>query len=189
MNRSSLALVILFFVSAVAHSQSVARAKQPGTTNSLISEVSIETEATDERILAARCITALKRLDDEVLVYRSLGEFEENGRLARVSFAAFTNELGKVTAEVEPMLSRLPQGRLKTEISNTLASYRDGAFWWEKIDQPRVVHVSALTSTGGSSTPSDAVFLSTIPYTVAIHWRQAGRYLKRAEELMNGTKK
>jgi hypothetical protein len=72
MNRSSLALVILFFVSAVAHSQSVARAKQPGTTNSLISEVSIETEATDERILAARCITALKHLDDQVLVYRSL---------------------------------------------------------------------------------------------------------------------
>jgi hypothetical protein len=78
---------------------------------------------------------------------------------------------------------------LKTEISNALDSYRDGAFWWQKIDQPRVVRVSDLTATDTSRTPSDTVFLSTVPYTVAIHWRQAGRYLKHAEELINGTKK
>jgi hypothetical protein len=82
------------------------------------------------------------------------------------------------------MLSRLSQSRLKTEISNALDSYRDGAFWWQKIDQPRVVHVSALTATDFNRTPSDTAFLSTVPYTVAIHWRQADRYLKRAEELM-----
>ena len=184
MNRSSPALVILLFVSAVAHSQSVARAKHLSSTDSLISESKIETEATDERILAARSITALKRLDNEVLVYRSLGDFEANGRLARVSFEAFQNDLQEVTAEVEPLLSRLPQSRLKTEISNALASYRDGAFWWQKINQPRVVHVSALTATEFNRTPSDTAFLSTVPYTVAIHWRQASKYLKRAERLM-----
>jgi hypothetical protein len=183
-----LVLVILLLVCAAAYGQSVARANQRKTTDGLISESSSGIEATDERILAARSITALKRLHNEVLVYRSLGEFEANGRLARVSFAAFTDDLGKVTAEVEPILSRLPEGRLKTEISNALDSYRDGAFWWQKIDQPRVVHVSALTATGKDRTPSDTVFLSTIPYNVAIHWRQAGRYLKRAEEIMDGTK-
>lgn len=183
MNRLSLALVILLFVSAAAHSQSVARV-QLSSTNSFISESKIETEATDERILAARSISALKRLNDDVLAYRSLGDFEASGKLARVSLAAFQNDLQDVTAEVEPMLSRLSQSRLKTEISNALDSYRDGAFWWQKIDQPRVVHVSALTATDFNRTPSDAAFLSTVPYTVAIHWRQADRYLKRAEELM-----
>jgi hypothetical protein len=185
MNRSSLALLIFLIVTIAAHGQSVARAKQLSTTDSLISKSKIDADATDERILAARSIAALRRLDNDVLVYRSLGDFEANGKLARVSFETFQNDLQEVTAQVEPILSRLPQGRLKTEISNALDSYRDGAFWWQKIDQPRVVHVSALTATEFNRTPSDTAFLSTVPYTVAIHWRQAGKYLKRAEALMN----
>jgi hypothetical protein len=185
MNRSSLALLILLVVIASAHGQSVARAKQLSTDDSLMSESKIGTAFNDERILAARSIAALKRLEEDVLVYRSLGDFEANGRLARVSFETFQNDLREVTAEVEPMLARLSPGRLKTEISNALDSYSDGAFWWRKIDQPRVVHVSALTSTEYDRTPSDAAFLSTVPYTVAIHWRQAGKYLKHAEEIQN----
>ena len=105
----------------------------------------IENEATDE-ILAARSMVALQRLEKDVLVYRSLGEFEANGKLARVSYQAFRNDLTEVTAEVEPLLSRMPQSKLKAELGNALASYRDGEFWWQKIDQPRVVNVSALTS-------------------------------------------
>ncbi|HEX7529960.1 MAG TPA: hypothetical protein VF333_02370 [Pyrinomonadaceae bacterium] len=182
MNRSSLALLILLVVTVVAHGQSVARAKQSPTVVAAV-------ETNDDQVLAARAIAVLKRLDDDVLVYRSLGDFEANGRLARVSFEAFTDDLSKVTAEVEPMLSRLPQSRLKSAISNALDSYRDGAFWWQKINQPRVVHVSALTATEFNRTPSDTAFLSTVPYTVAIHWRQAGKYLKRAEDLMDGTRK
>jgi hypothetical protein len=188
MNRLSLVLVIvLFLIPTAAYGQSLVRAKQFNGANIPIAQ--LEAVAPEENPLAARSIAAVKRLEKDVLVYRSLGEFEANGRLARVSFEAFTDDLGKVTAEVEPILSRLPQGRLKTEISNALDSYRDGAFWWQKIDQPRVVHVSALTSTDTNRTPSDTVFLSTVPYTVAIHWRQAGRYLKRAEAMMDGTRK
>jgi hypothetical protein len=177
MNRSSLALLILLVVTVAAHGQSVARAKQSPTVVAAV-------ETNDDQALAASAIAVLKRLDDDVLVYRSLGDFETNGRLARVSFETFQNDLQEVTARIEPMLSRLPQTRLKSEISNALDSYRDGAFWWQKINQPRVVHVSALTATEFNRTPSDTAFLSTVPYTVAIHWRQAAKYLKRAEELM-----
>lgn len=187
MKESSLALLILLFLSLAAYGQSVVRAQQFNSGNIPIAQS--ENVAIDENTLAARSITAVQRLEKDVLVYRSLGEFEANGRLARVSFETFQNDLQEVTAQVEPMLSRLPQGRLKTEISNALDSYRDGAFWWQKIDQPRVVHVSALTATEFNRTPSDTAFLSTVPYTVAIHWRQAGRYLKRAEALMDGTRK
>lgn len=146
------------------------------------------TEPGNDQVLAARTITALKRLNDEVLVYRSLGDFEADGRLALVPFEVFKNDLEKVTAEVEPILSRLPQSRLKLEVSNTLDSYRDGAFWWQQIHQERVVNVSAMTFVSPNRTPSDAFFGSTIPYTVAIHWRQAAKYLKRAEELTIGNK-
>jgi len=180
MKRSSLALLTsLFFAPVAAYAQSVARVQQLSTP-----PVGIENEVSEE-MLAARSMLSLKRLENDVLVYRSLGDFEANGKLARVSYQAFRNDLQEVTAEVEPVLSRLPQSRLKTELSNALASYRDGEFWWQQIDQPRVVNVSALAATGNSRAPSDRALLSTVPYTVAIHWRQANRYLRRAEQLMN----
>lgn len=181
MNRSSLALFILLCGSVVAFGQSVARLDQSAN---LIPDH----ETRDERVLAKRALGALKRLDSQVIVYRSLGDFEAEGKLARVPLAQFANDLQAVTNEVEPMLSQMPQSGLKTEITNALYSYRDGAFWWQKIDQPRVVHVSELTSTE-TRTSSDLAFMATVPYTVAIHWRQANRYLKRAEELIDGSKK
>jgi hypothetical protein len=188
MNRLSFLLVIFLFL-IPARGQSVARSKliAPET---LVSESTTPTTISGDLVVAVRAITALKRLDRDVIVYHSLGEFEDDGRLARVSFETFASDLQAVTTEVEPMLSRLPQSRLKTEITNALDSYRDGAFWWQKIyHHPRVVHVSALTSTELTRTSSDTAFLSTVPYTVAIHWRQAGKHLKRAEEMMNGTRK
>jgi hypothetical protein len=181
MNRTSLALFILLCGSVVAFGQSVARLDKPAN-------LTAENETQDERVLAARVITALKRLDSEVIVYRSLGDFEAEGKLAQVPFAQFANDLQAVANEVEPMLSRMPQSRLKTKITNALYSYRDGVFWWEKIDQPRVVHVSALTS-AHTRTSSDSAFLASVPYTVAIHWRQASRYLSRAEELLDASGK
>jgi hypothetical protein len=179
MKRSSLALLNgLFFAPIAAYAQSVTRLKQAATPR-------VEGEASEEIILAARSIFALKRLEKEVLVYRSIGDFEANGKLARVSYQAFTNDLHEVTAEVEPMLARLPQSKLKIELGSALASYRDGQFWWQQIHQPRIGNVSALPA-NGDSRPSDPAFLSTVAYTVAIHWRQANRYLRRAEQLMNG---
>lgn len=185
MKESSLALLILLFLSLAAYGQTVARSHQFNSVNIPIALP--ERAAVHEETLAARSIVALKKLEKEVLVYRSLGEFEAHGRIARVSFEAFTENLNRVTAEVQPLLAHLPPGRFKTEISNALASYRDGAFWWQKINQPRVVNVSALSAANFDRTPSDTAFLSTVPYTVAIHWRQAGRYLKRAERLIDGS--
>ncbi len=181
MKRSSRALLSSLFIAPIAaYAQSVARLKQ-------VSRVpdGVESKESEEMFLAARSMFALKRLEKAVLTYRSLGDFEADGKLARVSYQAFRNDLNEVTAEVEPLLSRLRQSRLKTELGNALASYRDGEFWWQQIDQPRVVNVSALAATGNRPTPSDTVFKSTVPYTVTIHWRQANRYLKRAARLMN----
>ena len=182
MNRLSLTpLVLLLAATFSARGQTVARVNL-SQAESRIDDVSTKDK---DQILAARAISALKRLDKDVLVYRSLGDFEESGKLARVSCETFRNDLAEVTAQVEPLLSRLPQTRLKTEIRNALDSYHDGAFWWQKIDQPRVVHVSALAFSEPTRTSSDTALLASVPYTVAIHWRQAEKYLKRAEGMMN----
>ncbi|HEY3103970.1 MAG TPA: hypothetical protein VGJ69_10270 [Pyrinomonadaceae bacterium] len=172
MKRPFLALLILCSLSALAHGQSLARRDR--------AEVQIIEDATADQVVAARAIFLLKRLDDDVIVYRSLGEFEESGKLARCSFESFKNDLHEVSAEVEAITSRLPNGRLKTEIRNSLASYRDGAFWWQQVYQPRVVQVSSWTDDDRHRTPSDAFLQANASYTVAIYWRQANKYLQRA---------
>jgi hypothetical protein len=188
MNLSSLALVIFLLAPLTAYSQSVARASQSSKSESNVAESTTETKDLD-RVLAVCAIALLKRLDRDVLVFRSLGDFEADGRLARVPFETYKKDFEEISAQVGPMISRLPHSKVRSEISNAFDSYGDGAFWWQKIYQPRVVHVSALTSTETSRTSSDSAFLATVPYTVAIHWRQASRYLTRAQELMDSSGK
>ncbi|HEX5703680.1 MAG TPA: hypothetical protein VFX97_10815 [Pyrinomonadaceae bacterium] len=176
MLRPSLALLILCFCCALAHGQSFAHREHAAN--------QVTDEATADQVVAAQAILLLKRLNDDVIVYRSLGEFEEGRQLARVPLATFKRNLIEVGAGAEELASRLPPGRLKSEIRNALASYRDGAYWWEKADQPRVVHVSELQSTDNTVTPSVLFFRANLPYTVAIHWRQANKHLQRAVQYL-----
>ncbi|HYX28818.1 MAG TPA: hypothetical protein VE863_09635 [Pyrinomonadaceae bacterium] len=137
------------------------------------------TEVTDA---TARAVAALDRLDNDVIVYRSIGDFEKAGRLARVPVAVFEQHLSEVSAEVMPVLNKLPAGKLKNQLTNAMDSYRDGLFWWRQVDDPHVVNVAALSYTAREPTAADAALRATIPYTVAIHWRQAHKYLRQAEQ-------
>lgn len=170
MNRLALAAPILLFLCAtVADAQTVSRPK-----TSTVDQVTTN----DSR----RAIGQLKRLEQQVIVYRSLGDLEDGRRLGLVPLATFEKELREVTGELEVILPRVPAGPLKTQLANALASYRDGAFWWRQIDQPRVVDISALRYSN-TVVPVDKVLVSSIPYTVVINWRQAARYLARAERI------
>lgn len=173
MNRLTLiiAIITLLLSSATMRAQAVARVHQSTS----------EVADSDGN---ARGIAALKRLERDVIVYRSLGDFQENGKLARVSLQTFQQELTEVTREVQPVIMRMPASNLKMKLRNALDAFRDGAYWWRQVDQPRVVNVSALALSDISRSSADAAFLSTAPYTVAINWRQAHAYLTQAEILV-----
>lgn len=113
--------------------------------------------------LAMVSIKALKRLEKLTQVYTSRGAFETNTRLSSVTFEVFKKEFESVLEEIEPLLSRLPQSKLKTQIVNALYSYRDGVFWWGKVNEPRVITVSALSLRDLTHTPADAAYLVTNP--------------------------
>ena len=179
MNRLFFALLIFFLLSVATYGQSVSRARVPTV------ESATKISSAGDQILAARTIAALRRLEEDVITYRSLGDFEAGGKLAQVRLETFQSHLQETAAEVESLLGFITNDRLKMELRNALASYRDGAFWWERIYQPRVVHVSALNYNEINRTPADVALLATLPYTVAIHWRQAAKYMKRAEALQN----
>lgn len=137
----------------------------------------------NDRVVATRALNALRQLDHDVIVYRSLSEFEEGRKLASVPLATFQAHLREATNEIASALPQLSDARLKTAISNALASYRDGAYWWEKVYQPRVIDVSEFRSNETDVTPGASFFRANLSYTVAIHWRQANKYLQRAIRL------
>jgi hypothetical protein len=174
MLRLSLALssLSLLLISSAASGQSLANLNRSVD----------ETKSPDANVKA---IAALKRLDKDVIVYRSRGDFEDDRQLARVSLRTLVQELLEVNAELQPLLNEMPSGELKSQLTNALDAFRDGVFWWRQIDQPRAVSVSALAATGGTRSPADAAFAATMPYTVAIHWRQAHAYLNQSEKLLN----
>ena len=173
MLRLSLALSTLglLLVSTAAHGQSLGNLKRSNESN-------------DPN---TKAIAALKRLDEDVIVYRSLGDFEDGHKLARVPLRTFEQELQLVNAELQPLLDEMPAGKLKLQLTNALDAFRDGVFWWRQIDQPRVVSVSALAAARETRSPADVAFASGMPYTVAIHWRQAHTYLTQSEKLLNET--
>ena len=174
MLRLSLALSSLsvLLISTAAHGQSLAKPARS------INE-------TGPRDVNAKAIAALKRLDEETIVYRSRADFEDGRKLARVPLRTFEHELMEVSAEVQPLLDQVSDARLKRQLTNALESFRDGVFWWRKIDQPRVISVSALASSEGTRFLTDEALLATMPYTVAIHWRQAHAYLNQSAKLLS----
>ena len=101
MKRLTLALSIfslLLSASVLAQAQSVARVNQ-STSEIAAAEVNFQATA------------ALKRLEKDVIVYRSLADFQESGKLARVPLQTFQQELSEVTREVQPAIMRMPAGR------------------------------------------------------------------------------
>jgi hypothetical protein len=143
-----------------------------------------DTEPKTDIALARQAVDALKRLERTVIVYESLADFESNSRIARVSFEIFYADLADVTAELEPLLAKVSDRKLRTQLINALDSYRDGAYWWSKIQQRYVITLQRLSYSGTVASSSDAFFVSTIPSTTVIHWRHAATFLRQAERLL-----
>lgn len=156
------------------------------TTNSTVALRDLgSTAKCDDAILARRAVVALEQLKAAVVVYSSYDSYESDGRLARVPLETFTDKLNQVTAEVESTLSQLPDVKLRSHLSNSLYSYRDGAFWLAKLDQQKVVPIANLRAGFATMTPAEHFFASTVPYKVVVHWRQANKYLRRAQKLID----
>jgi hypothetical protein len=135
----------------------------------------------ETRNSGARAIAALRRLDRDVIIYRSLGDFAEGRKLSQVPLDTFEQHFNEVRAEVTSLLNEMPAGKMKNDLSNALDSYQDGLFWWKQTEEPRVVNIRSLGYASRERSAADAVLRATVPYTVATHWRHAHDYLARAE--------
>lgn len=147
----------------------------------------MESEREFNRKLAEGALSALTRLDNEVRVYRTLGEFTEGRALARVSFEKFNADLEDVRRVVRANLYWMPESRLKNELRNAMSSYLDGCFWWKQVYRPAVVY-AGNNYTNESLRQVRLDNPEEVKYTVAINWRQAHQYTARAGEILNRMK-
>jgi hypothetical protein len=180
--RHHLSVRLLLFAFALLTAQHSAHAQ---TANSIVASTNLRSATErDDFILAQRAVASLEQLKAAVVVYSS-DTFESDGRLARVSLETFVDKLKQVTAEVESIISQLSDAKVRSELSNSLYSYRDGAYWCAKIDQQKVVKIANMRAGLTTITPAERFFNSTVPYRVLMHWRQANKYLRRAQKLIN----
>lgn len=175
---------LLFFLSFTVLSGLQSVQAQIAETMASPTPLSSPSESNDS-ILARRAIAALEHLGANVLTHQSYGEFESDGRLARIPLETFSHKLDEVTREVQSILAELSDGKLKNHLSNSLYSYRDGTFWWARLEPQKVIKVETLRAAFATTTSTERFFSSTVPYTVVIHWRQAHKYLVRARKLLS----
>lgn len=147
----------------------------------------MEGEREFDRQLAAGALQALMRLENDVRIYRTLGEFIEGRALARVSFEKFNADLEEVRRAVRANLCWMPESRLKNELRNAMSSYLDGRFWWKQVYRPAVIY-AGNNYTDENLTQVRLGDPEEVKYTVAINWRQAHQYTARAAELLNRMK-
>lgn len=135
-----------------------------------------------ERGAAAEAVARLRGLEARVVVYGSRAEFEESGALARVSYERFRTELETASARLRRIITWLPPGAPREEIRKATQAYLDGAWWWSKTRSTLAVRVSG--NSFNEDRDARPVNESTARYTVALHWRQARDYTRRAAALL-----
>lgn len=142
-------------------------------------------ERRNDLALGEKALAALRTLEQEVHVYSSLAEFQEQrAALAKVSFEQLSEDAAAALKEVDRILQSLPRGPLFYPLYHARNFYSDGLFWWRKTYRRRqmVVEVNSF------SQPDDAASLNMDPeaveYTISVNWRNASKRLRRAEQLI-----
>lgn len=141
-------------------------------------------ERRHDQALAEKAVAALKTLEENVCAYSSLAEFEEGGRLARVSFESLATKAASVLRSVDVILQSLPRGTLFYSLYNARNAYGDGLFWWRKTYRRKklVVDVNALK--GQDEVKQHNLDPEMTNYTVAINWREAVEQTRQAEAFL-----
>ena len=130
--------------------------------------------------LGERALTLLKSLDGKVNAYTSLGDFEEHGRVAEVSFDHLSSDFKTVAAAVRQLLASLPRSLVYYQLQNALSSYADGLFYWQQTYRRKELVVSANNWTAPATNNPRVLDAGVIDYTVVCNWRNARRYITNA---------
>lgn len=140
----------------------------------------VRAERVLDAVLARQALVALKELESVTNAPATLADFEEEGKIGKVSPAEFSRQLGAAALVVRQSLAWLPESPLKCEIDNAFQSYADGLWWWQRGERPLVVRAA-----GGNFAEQNFAAMSRLTnvqlgYNAVVNLRRARQYARRA---------
>lgn len=144
----------------------------------------MEAERAIDLKLARQAIDILKTLDEKVISYSTLGEFEQRGAVAEISFESFVKDYMRVAGVVDAILASLPRSVIYYQLQNARDSYHDGLFWWKKTYRRAEAVISANSLLESDQLKTLRMEPGAVNYTVVCNWRGGRKYIEKAETEM-----
>lgn len=142
----------------------------------------MEAERAIDLKLACRAVAILKGLDEKVISYSTLGEFEQQGVIGKISFESFFEDYMSVAGVVDAILASLPRNVVYYQLQNARNSYHNGLFWWEKTYRRAKVTISANSLAASDPLKTLGMQPEAVNYTVICNWRGGRKYIEKAEK-------
>lgn len=140
----------------------------------------IRRERENDLELAEEALAVLQILEKNVCSYSSLAEFEEQRKLARVSFERLSADASNALQTIDRILLSLPRSPIFYSLYHARNSYADGLFWWQKTYRRSKLVVNASSFSEPDETKSSNFDASEVNYAVVINWRNAVRHTREA---------
>jgi hypothetical protein len=141
----------------------------------------IEVERAIDLKLAYRAVVILKGLEEKVISYSTLDEFEQQGAIAKISFETFFKDYMRATSIVDAILASLPRSVIYYQLQNARNSYHNGLFWWEKTYRRAEATISANSLAESDPLKTLRMQPRVVNYTVICNWRDGRKYIEKAE--------
>lgn len=137
-----------------------------------------------DQLIAARVVEVLRPLEELLTVSRSFADYQERRALSRSSFDKLEREFADALGNAAGLLASMPRGPAFYHLSGARDSYRDGLFWYRKVNPARrmVVSASAFERDPLQEARLDA---DQVGYTISVNWRAAAKYTRLAEQSLS----
>jgi hypothetical protein len=135
----------------------------------------------NDRVIAGRIAQALKTLEGVVNVPPTYADYQEHRAASKVSFGRLEGEFADALGVAAALLAWMPRDPSFYRLSSARRSYRDGMFWYRKVNQSRELVVSA---NGFAGDPLKDLRLEAdlVGYAAVVNWRTAAKYTRLAEQ-------
>jgi len=152
-------------------------------TSRLLSEM--KAARAQDLLIAARVSQTLKSLEGIVNTPAAYADYLEQRAEARVGFERLDAEFSEALGRAGTLLGWMPRSPVYYCLSSAWRGYRDGLFWYRKVQGSRRMVVSAAA--GFERNPLEALRIDTgqVGYTVVINWRAAAKYTRLAEQSLS----
>jgi hypothetical protein len=157
-------------------------------TVALVTREKMLSERRSDLRLAESAIRALRSLEKDLYNYSSLIEFEEQRKLARISFEQFAADASEALRYVDRVLLSLPRSTLFNPLYHARNSYANGLFWWQKTYRQSRLVVNVNSFNEPDEIKSASFDPDAVNYTVAINWRKAIKHTRQAENIIEALK-